>query len=318
MRNFESVAPSCATARLRARAKLIPPAIHADSLCLRQGVARALTVAGYSLFQTVHPGRSGTRKVASALDRAWRHGWLCDISATDGDLLDEKCCFFHVFSCGYFRRCKYLMEKVRQLHHKFVLKSPSFTERSVNLWNLRRAGFGLALGCLVLTSSVLILVSGAAWAAPAKFGLKSTFAEVTIRRELALGGAYSVARHARKTLQLLNSGTETLELSVAAAAPQPSELKAGYEPIPDAGWVRFDVDRLTLDHRLTLEPGAQAAIDVVLAIPDDPKWAGRRFAAVLEARSINKANVGVGLRGRLLFAVAGRAKEYRNKGGKSR
>ncbi len=128
-------------------------------------------------------------------------------------------------------------------------------------------------------------------------GLSTKFAEVEVKN-LKIGLSYSLQKTVNLPLRVSNTGSEPMELKVTVVAPKAGEGKPGYEPIPDTSWITLA--RSTF----TVFPNMDAATDVFIHIPNDPKLLGRRFIAYLWTESQNKGFLGVGLKSRLLLSIS--------------
>ncbi len=153
------------------------------------------------------------------------------------------------------------------------------------VWALKIAAFA---GLWALFSAV------PSWA---KRGLSTKFAEVEVKN-LKIGLSYSLLKTVNLPLRVSNTGSEPMELKVTVVAPKAGEGKPGYEPIPDTSWITLA--RSTF----TVFPNMDAATDVFIHIPNDPKLLGRRFIAYLWTESQNKGFLGVGLKSRLLLSIS--------------
>ena len=130
-------------------------------------------------------------------------------------------------------------------------------------------------------------------------GISTTFAEV-ILKDLEIGRSYSTKGIAHMPLCVMNTGGETIDLKIDVLIPQPADLKKGYEAIPDVSWIRLEKDFFS-----DLAPGEQAVTDVILTIPDDKKYAGKKYQVYLRSHTVGKKGlaIAVGLRSRLLFTM---------------
>jgi hypothetical protein len=126
--------------------------------------------------------------------------------------------------------------------------------------------------------------------------LATDFVEVLVQ-EVPPGGRYVLEA---KPVEVVNKSDLPLRLRYDAEVPQPAELRAGYEPIPDAAWVSFE------PRVFDLQPGGKARGKTVLYLPADQALAGRRFQVMLllHADPSSGSVLSLGLKPRLLFTVA--------------
>lgn len=103
-----------------------------------------------------------------------------------------------------------------------------------------------------------------------------------------------------KSVEVRNQSDLPMKIRYDADVPQPDELRAGYEPIPDAAWVSFE------PRVFDLKPGDTAAGKLVLYVPDDPNLVGRKFQVMLLLHADPGAGsvLSIGLKPRFLFTVA--------------
>lgn len=129
-------------------------------------------------------------------------------------------------------------------------------------------------------------------------GLRTQFGEIRVRN-LSIGGTYSLHKLLNMPLSVTNTSDDAVDLRMDVLLPQPQSLREGYEAVPSSSWVRLDKQE-----HLGIEPNAQAVSDVVLSIPDDDSLLGRRFQVHFWTRMVNRAGIGAGLEGILIFDLA--------------
>ena len=143
--------------------------------------------------------------------------------------------------------------------------------------------------CVLAASVCFITHAGAA-------GLSSTFSEVKIEN-LSIGTSYSTTKEAGLPLNVVNTGDEPIDLKVDILLPEQSELKEGFEPIPDIGWITLENDEFK-----GVKPKDSAIADVNISIPDDPKYLGKKYQVFIWSHTIGK-RIGVGLKSKLLITI---------------
>jgi len=149
-----------------------------------------------------------------------------------------------------------------------------------------------------LTAAMAVLLSGAAWPDVTQ-SIATNFVEVLVEG-VPLASRYPIEG---KLVDIVNKGETTLNMRLDALDPAPSEMRAGYEPIPEIAWVGFE------PRTVTVGPGETKTVKAVLYIPEDPALVGHRFQVMLFIHSdASKGSmVSIGLKPRLLFSVAGKA-----------
>ncbi|MBI4335065.1 MAG: hypothetical protein HY589_00240 [Candidatus Omnitrophica bacterium] len=127
-------------------------------------------------------------------------------------------------------------------------------------------------------------------------GLSTGFGEV-ILEELETGLTYSAKETAGLPLVVVNTGKEPIDLKVELLMPDASELKEGYEPIPDLGWIKLEHTEFS-----GIQPKETATTDVAISIPNDDIYRGRKFQVFIWSHTTGTA-IGVGLKSKLLFTI---------------
>ena len=137
--------------------------------------------------------------------------------------------------------------------------------------------------------------------ARAGLGMSTRFGLVTL--ENLLPGTTVNTREAANLPYVITNRSD-VPLTVKIVVERPGKdlgmEKLGYEVIPDTSWVRLD--------RTELEaaPGQDVGADVVLHVPDDDRWLGKRYQVNLHATGQGPGMFGVGLMSVLRFSVASR------------
>ena len=127
-------------------------------------------------------------------------------------------------------------------------------------------------------------------------GLSTGFSEVTME-ELEIGRDYSTKEVAGLPLVVVNTGEEPIDLKVELLMPDASELKEGYEPIPDLGWVSLGQTEFS-----AIQPKEAAETDVLISIPSNDVYRGRKYQVYIWSHTTGTA-IGVGLKSKLLFTI---------------
>lgn len=127
-------------------------------------------------------------------------------------------------------------------------------------------------------------------------GLTTTFGEVKVEN-LKIGKQYSLEETAEFPLIVQNTSDQEIELKVEVLYPKEKELKKDFAPIPDTSWISLEKDHFIL------APGEEAKTDVIINIPDDKEYQGRKYQVYLWSHTIGRS-LGVGLKSRLLFTVS--------------
>ncbi len=143
---------------------------------------------------------------------------------------------------------------------------------------------------------VFVLLAGSVDPSWAKIGLGSKFGEVVVEN-VELGATYNLRELRQVPFIITNTGDATTEVVIEITIPKKDGLKEGYEAIPDPTWVKVIPDRMTID------PKKNGFCDIILSVPNDPKYAGRHYQANIWAHTGQKYQLGVGVMGRLRFST---------------
>lgn len=128
-------------------------------------------------------------------------------------------------------------------------------------------------------------------------GISTGFSEVRLEN-LRIGISYSVKKTANMPLVIMNTGSNPIDLKVELLAAEPAELKEGFLPIPDLSWVKLE----RRDFK-DIKPGAEAVTDVIISIPQDKKYQGKKYQLFIWSHTVGKA-IGIGLKSKLIFTIA--------------
>lgn len=130
-------------------------------------------------------------------------------------------------------------------------------------------------------------------------GISTSFTEVVVRN-LSIGKDSAIGQKVGRQLRVRNRGENSIELKIEVLVPSKSELKQGYEPIPDASWIELEKDYFSV------EPSENAVTDVIITIPRDKKYLGKKYQAYIWSHTIGKGKVPIalGLKSRLLLEIS--------------
>ncbi len=151
---------------------------------------------------------------------------------------------------------------------------------------------------------ILSLLLGLAFPGNVKAGgLSTSFGDIFIEN-LEIDETYSTKELINLPLRIKNDSPYEMDINVEVMLPSKSDLKEGFEPLPDPHWIIFE--RSTF----TVTPGGMAETDVLINIPKDKKLRGKQFQVYLHSYTLPRPEkplqISVGLASRLLFTVAER------------
>lgn len=92
------------------------------------------------------------------------------------------------------------------------------------------------------------------------------------------GKAWDSRREARKTIRVANYAPDPLALVLSVEGWAPGAATPdGYEPIPDPGWITVRPSTVTV------APDEIGTAALVVEVPDEPKYRGKRWAATVRS-----------------------------------
>ncbi|MDP3024810.1 MAG: hypothetical protein Q8O10_04680 [candidate division Zixibacteria bacterium] len=146
---------------------------------------------------------------------------------------------------------------------------------------------------------ILIILS----AAPLKTkagGLSTQLGEVVIEN-LQIGQTYNLKQLANLQLIVTNTSDYGVDLRMDVLLPDKSELRKEAEPIPDISWVKLS------QNLFKLSPNEKATSDIVLSIPDDDKYFGKKYQVTIWSHTLGSSGSGMflayGLNTRIIFTT---------------
>jgi len=130
-------------------------------------------------------------------------------------------------------------------------------------------------------------------------GLSTPFG-VVVMENLRIGESYNTRELVNLPLKVTNTSDYKVELKIEVIKPKEDELREGYEVIPDTSWIKLGQDYFTVS------PGGSAVTDVIITIPDDERYLGKRYQVFIWSRTLGEGRkwLAVGLLSRLLFTIA--------------
>jgi hypothetical protein len=136
----------------------------------------------------------------------------------------------------------------------------------------------------------------------------NTFGEVLVEN-LAIGESYSMLKLMNQPFEVAYKGDTPTNLRLEVKPPLPSELKPGFEAVPDVSWVSLG------NSLVAVAANGTYRTDVKITVPKDKKYLGKKYMAFLTVRLLPpKGGLGVGveLAGKLLFTIAPMEKPLRS------
>ena len=132
----------------------------------------------------------------------------------------------------------------------------------------------------------------------AEAGLSTNWGEVFLRN-VSIGQTYSTRQLLNFPYKLTNTGGMELDIQVDIEQSIEGGLKDGYEVLPSTSWIHLAQDYFTI------APKEDALTDVVISVPDDPKYLGKKYQFEIYAHNATSIGlVGLGLSSRILLEIA--------------
>lgn len=128
------------------------------------------------------------------------------------------------------------------------------------------------------------------------YGLETGFGKV-ILEDVPIGIRYSMRKNAEFPLTIKNTSDRKVKLKLEVLIPGEEEIQEEYEAIPAVSWVELEKDELII------EPHSEADTDVVISVPDNEEYIGRKFQVFIWSRTIEES-LGVGIKSKLLIQIA--------------
>ena len=117
-------------------------------------------------------------------------------------------------------------------------------------------------------------------------------------QEITPGVAFDVSRDGGRVLTVTNTGRETQTLTLKSRRVMGSlaSLSPGYEDTPDASFLKFSADEITVG------PGETRTVNLYVQFPPDHKYAGHRYMFLIHGTT-SGGRVTTGVYSRLYAAV---------------
>lgn len=139
------------------------------------------------------------------------------------------------------------------------------------------------------------------WATQAlagRMGLRTEMGEMRLDG-VTVGKPHNLRARGNLRYVLENEGDAPVEAAITVLQPEPKVLREGYESIPDPSWIRIIPDR-------TLLPvGGGTRSEIIVAVPDDPRWIGRRYQASIMSATRGTGMISAAVRSYLLISTDG-------------
>jgi len=116
---------------------------------------------------------------------------------------------------------------------------------------------------------------------------------------LQIGQIYDFRELSNTQHVVVNKSDSPVSVAIVKFKPSKSSVKKGYEPILDLNWVRVVPDIIK-----NIKPKKRKKVGIIVSIPDEEKYLGKKYQIMLQARTIGKSFIGVAMNNRILITIS--------------
>lgn len=129
-------------------------------------------------------------------------------------------------------------------------------------------------------------------------GLSTHLGEVVVTN-LQIGQTYNLRDLANLQITVTNTGKEAVILKMDVLRPESRELRQGAIAVPDISWVSLTKNSFTLERMKV------ASSDIIISIPDEPQYLGKKFQVIIWSHTVSAGStfMEVGLKSRIIFST---------------
>lgn len=143
---------------------------------------------------------------------------------------------------------------------------------------------------------IAALALGDARAVFATVGLTSRFADVVLENT-KVGQVYNLRKEFNVPYTLKNHSESPTAVALEIVIPEQPELSPNYEAIPDPAWLKI------VPNQATIPGNGSTFAEIILQVPDDPKYVGRHYQAAIWSHTSGEGLIGAGVKSRLRFST---------------
>ncbi len=133
--------------------------------------------------------------------------------------------------------------------------------------------------------------------AQARVGLLAQFADDVILENLELGKPYNLRTLGHLPYIVTNAGDKTVDVAIEIKLPGKENLKPGYEPLADPGWVQV------VPNKFRLDPGAQGVSEIVITIPNEEAYRNKNYQFDIWAHTLGSQFMAAGAEHRMRMST---------------
>ena len=119
-----------------------------------------------------------------------------------------------------------------------------------------------------------------------------------IYNNLQIGEKYDFGELSNIKFELVNNSDSPVSVQMRTRVSSKGSVKKGYEPIPDLSWIKVYPDLFE-----DIKPEEKKQISVIISIPDDEKYLGKKYEVMLQAGTTGKSFLGLAVNNRILFTI---------------
>lgn len=142
-------------------------------------------------------------------------------------------------------------------------------------------------GCRMLISLFLLEVLCGVQAHAVQ-GISTAFVD-EVMSDVPLGVSRPLSDHGGNGISVTNLGAMPVHVVLRVRAPYARELRPGATPIPDTQWIEIS------PNEFDLEPHGSLRVDAFLLVPEEKKYRGQHFQAMVRIRSEAEGGSGMAL-----------------------
>ncbi len=116
-----------------------------------------------------------------------------------------------------------------------------------------------------------------------------------VLEDVSPGRVYNLTEMRDMPYLVINRGSRKGNVKISVIPPQ--NPRDGYEPIPDPGWLNVRPSEFELD------AGERMPASLILSVPDDEKYAGRHYHALLRVENVGSGFFGAAVVNNFYFSV---------------
>lgn len=141
------------------------------------------------------------------------------------------------------------------------------------------------------------------------YGLSTFFADFVVEN-LQIGATYNFRELRNIPFMVTNNSGGTVDVVIEPMVSPERKLMPGYEHIPSLDWLQV------VPNKYRLGPREKGTSDIILTVPNDPKYEGRHYQVMLNSSGLDpfaapgNVSLALGTQTRIRFSVGTRGPDY--------